>query len=210
VLVAGAACLLLALAILTPWLRSPLGLLSFLGAVAGVAAWAQLDGRGGRERPPLPLCVALALPMWGLLVVLCLGVRAYRIPAGHESAAPALHGGDRFLVDLRERTPERGALVVFRAPDGPDYVRRVVALEGDVVRADAQGVHVNGKLVVPGPSADSPPLTVPPGHCYVAGDDLARARDSRHFGPVENRAIRGRPLYVFWAEAWSRIGTTLR
>jgi signal peptidase I len=215
------ACVTLALS--TGWLRSAPGSLSFLAVVAGIGVWSLVDGRIRRRGEPARLSAAewafLATPAWLFVAVLAvppareavLGLAAYRTPAGHDSMAPALPGGDRFVVDLRARTPSRGDLVVFPSPeDSCMLVKRVVALAGDVVEAGAGGLRVNGEVAVPGEAPPLGALTVPAGRVFAVGDNLARSRDCRHFGPVEIGAIRGRVLYVFWSRTWSRIGTTPR
>ena len=35
---------------------------------------------------------------------------------------------------------------------------------------------------------------VPPGHCWIIGDNLPASRDSRHFGPVPLALVRGKVL----------------
>ncbi len=223
-LVGAAAFVCLLCAVSTAWLRSPTGLLSFLAVVLALAAWSHIDGRRRRGRAaPARMHPAewlfLALPTWLFVTVLLLppardavlGIVAYRTPPGHESMAPTLLGGDRFVVDLRAREPARGDLVVFASPEEPlALVKRVVALEGDVVKADALGIEVNGHLAVAGAADPFGPVTVPKGRVFAVGDNLARSRDTRHFGPVETGTIRGRVLYVFWSRTWSRIGTTPR
>lgn len=41
------------------------------------------------------------------------------------------------------------------------------------------------------------PFRVPPGHVFVLGDHAVRSRDSRHFGPVAETAIRGRAVAIY-------------
>lgn len=72
-------------------------------------------------------------------------VQAFKIPSG--SMVPTLLIGDHLLVNkvvYRFRLPERGDVVVFKFPQDrkTDFIKRVVALPGDVVEL------ADGKLVV--------------------------------------------------------------
>jgi signal peptidase I len=58
-------------------------------------------------------------------------------------------------------------------------------------------------LTPPGPDAprqiaELPKTTIPPGHCYVLGDNRNNCRDSRHFGPIPLADVIGRVEYVYY------------
>ena len=139
-------------------------------------------------------------------------VEAYVTPVSDMS--PTLLKGDRFLVDktaYADTAVEVDDIIVFKSPVDPKkaWVKRVVALAGDTVEIR------NGQLMVNDRARgqqdpeieDFGPVVVPEYNYFVLGDNLARSRDSRHFGVVPNVGVLGRAVSVFWPqESWYRFG----
>lgn len=68
---------------------------------------------------------------------------AYVIPAG--SMWPTLTVGTRVFANRRAKTPERGAVVVFKYPERREqsFVKRIIGLPGDVIRSSDDGLTIN-------------------------------------------------------------------
>ncbi len=124
------------------------------------------------------------------------------------SMMPTLKDGERLLVNklaYRFSKPKHGDVIVFRYPLDPskDYIKRVIGIEGDVIEIRTGRVYRNGQIVEE-PYVFYPGLfnmssfVVPPGTVFVMGDNRQNSEDSRSFGPVELRLIKGRASIVIW------------
>lgn len=103
--------------------------------------------------------------------------------------------------------PQRGELVLFAYQDAL-LIKRVVALGGDEVSVNENGVTVNGSLLTePYATGDDSymsdiayPVRVPPDELFVMGDDRTVSVDSRSstFGTVSTDTVLARPQAVVW------------
>jgi signal peptidase I len=139
--------------------------------------------------------------------------------------------------------PEHGDIVVFKYPmdEDIDYIKRVIGTPGDRIRIEDKQVYRNGepiddpyaqytdkhsfKMVCDGPpngeSMGCPcrdnisEFTVPPGKYFMMGDNRDASKDSRCWGYVDRKLIRGRAWMIYWSWAgigdirWGRIGDTM-
>src|SRR5437763_449971 len=64
------------------------------------------------------------------------------------SMMPTLHDQDRMIVNKLSYeigTPHRFDIIVFHAPEGKDYIKRVIGLPGDRIEYKNDTLYVNGK-----------------------------------------------------------------
>ncbi len=130
--------------------------------------------------------------------------------------------------------PDRGDIIVFRYPEDPDkdFIKRVIAVPGDTVEIRSKIIYVDGAAVKNdvGVHTDSrvlsgainhrdnlKPLTVPAGSYFVMGDNRDNSYDSRFWGFVEERSIKGKAFIIYWSwdsdafgVRWGRIGDLLK
>lgn len=150
-----------------------------------------------------------ALVLQAALLLVILAAFFIRTPqVSGLSMAPHIATGEFVLINTlayRFGTPARGDIVAFEHQgDSPElYIKRVVALPGDVVRVESGTVIVNGKTLdepyVAFKDARSfPEMHVGPHSVYVLGDNRANSEDSRFFGTVDDSALLGRALLALW------------
>lgn len=131
------------------------------------------------------------------------------------SMEPALSDGDRVFFEklgVRRSDLSRFDVVVFKAPEDPDriFIKRIVALPGEVLEASEGVLKVNG-VAVPLPaglqygSLNLEPVVVRGAHYYVLGDNLGESLDSRNWGAVPRDYVLGRVVMRFWPVGSIRI-----
>jgi signal peptidase I len=88
-------------------------------------------------------------------------LEAFQIPSG--AMIPTLLVGDHIFVKKWQHHPEPGDVIVFKYPLDPstDYVKRVVAVGGDVVEMKGEELFVNGKAVARKNAGEACPDGVP-------------------------------------------------
>lgn len=134
-----------------------------------------------------------------------------------DSMMPTLENGDRMIVN-KIGSPERFDIVVFHAPEGKDYIKRVIGVPGDHVEYKDDQLYINGEPI------DEPYLDekkaeiqdgdltwdfklqeldpaleeIPEGHYFVMGDNRRFSKDSRHIGIINEKDLIGKTNIIFW------------
>ncbi len=97
-----------------------------------------------------------------------------------------------------------GQAVGVTPPSTDEFVKRVIALPGEMVEARGGKVYVDGREVVEPylpegtTTSDFSPVEVPDGRVWVMGDNRANSADSRVFGAIPESTIVGRAVVRVW------------
>lgn len=125
-----------------------------------------------------------------------------------QSMEPTLHSAQRVVVEKVTyrfvHGPRHGDIVVLDMPDQTEMlIKRVVGLPGETVEVRGGYTYIDGQQLEepwierPG-GRDYGPLTVPPLHIFVLGDNRGASNDSRSFGPVPIKYVVGHAWFSYW------------
>ncbi|WP_342044306.1 signal peptidase I [Bacillus sp. OTU530] len=143
------------------------------------------------------------------------------------SMMPTLHNRDRMIVNklgYNLGEPKRFDIIVFRATEDKDYIKRVIGLPGDRIEYKNDVLYVNGKAyeepyletykkqVTEGSLTYDFTLeevtgarTVPKGQLFVMGDNRRFSKDSRTIGTISMDQVIGKANIVYWPIKDARI-----
>lgn len=162
------------------------------------------------------------------LIIRTFIVQAFKIPSG--SMLPTLLIGDHILVNkfiygtkipftdkriLQFTKPKRGDIIVFKYPEDPsrDFIKRVIAVEGDIVGGMNKKVVVNRQILEEpyvqhtdnsaigsiSQRDNFGPFIVPKNKYFVMGDNRDQSYDSRFWGYVDIKDIKGKAFIIYWS-----------
>jgi len=127
-------------------------------------------------------------------------------------------GGQRYFYHRFPaiRQPRPGDIIVFRYPVDvrQDFIKRCVAVAGQTVAIRDKVLYVDGvKREEPFAVHDDPrilpreisvrdnfgPYVVPAGHLFMMGDNRDNSSDSRVWGPLPARLIKGKAMFTYFS-----------
>lgn len=171
---------------------------------------------------PIVIAILIALFIRAFIV------QAFKIPSS--SMEPTLQVGDHILVNkfiygikipfvdtkyFKLKSPQRGDIIVFIYPKdrSKDFIKRVVATEGESVEIIRNKIYINDKLLDDPwghyekgswlkylqPMEHYGPTVIPKDSLFVLGDNRDNSQDSRFWGFVNVNAVRGKAFIIYFS-----------
>ncbi|MCE1249085.1 MAG: signal peptidase I [Firmicutes bacterium] len=126
-----------------------------------------------------------------------------------QSMYPSLTTNNRIVINLlayKFHEPRRGEIIVFRCPRNPerDYIKRVIGLPGEEIAIIDGKVFINGRILnepyimktLPDESIET--VRLGKNEIFVMGDNRSNSEDSRSWGALDEKLIKGKAELVFW------------
>lgn len=130
---------------------------------------------------------------------------------------------DKTIIPIKD--PQRDDIVVFKFPEDPkkDFIKRVVGIAGDTIKVVDKKVFVNGNLVnqdafaihtdprmIPmdiQPRDNIMEIKVPAHKLFVMGDNRDHSYDSRFWGFVDLKAVKGKAFMIYFS--WNKESASI-
>jgi len=159
----------------------------------------------------------------------------FRIPT--TSMVPTLVDGDFIIANkfyYKTHDPKPGDVILFELPRNPrqTFIKRVIGKPGDKIEIQAKILFINNKAIYESYAIHTDPLIIPPNaqprdyfgpvivpenHLFVLGDNRDFSSDSRFWGFLPRRSVKGNVSHIYWScdgvnnkVRWNRIGKAVQ
>ena len=114
-----------------------------------------------------------------------------------DSMYDTLKDGDIMLLKKYDKSYKRYDIVVFDR-NGERLIKRVIGLPGEYIECIDGKIYINDKEIEDIDTnlvtSDFNKVYIPENHYYVLGDNRPVSNDSRYFGPVSTKDLKGKVI----------------
>lgn len=116
---------------------------------------------------------------------------------------------DKHILEFNH--PKRFEVIIFKYPEDPkkDFIKRIIGLPGEEIMIRDRQVYINRELLDDrhahftyepkfGHIDNYGPRIIPPDSYFVMGDNRDNSKDSRYWGFLSRRLIKGKALFIYW------------
>lgn len=130
------------------------------------------------------------------------------------SMFPTYQNGEHLIANkvvYRFSKPQKGDVVIFKYSDEQDFIKRVIATPGDKLALKDGKYYLNGQPIDETKYLDptiytsggeylkeGEEITIEEGYYFVSGDNRPHSSDSRSFGPISEKNVKGRVWLVYF------------
>jgi len=130
------------------------------------------------------------------------------------SMDPTYKNGEMLMANkilYKMKNPERGDVIIFKYSETQDFIKRIIGLPGETVMLKDGKLYINGNILEESNYLNSSiytnggeylkegeTITVPEGRYFVCGDNRPHSSDSRTFGPIDAKDIKGKAWIVYF------------
>lgn len=137
------------------------------------------------------------------------------------SMYPTYQNGEYLMANkllYRFKEPKRGDVIIFKYSDTQDFIKRIIGLPGDRVMLKDGHIYINNHIVDESHYLNNSvytnggeyihegeSITIPDNEYFVCGDNRPHSSDSRTFGPISRKNIKGKAWIVYFPFSQFRI-----
>lgn len=132
-----------------------------------------------------------------IIIVIVILIRTFIITpvrVSGDSMYDTLENGDILLLKKYDKSFERYDIVVFDR-NGEQLIKRIIGLPGETIECIDGKIYINNKEIKDIDTNlitnDFDKVKIPSNYYFVMGDDRPVSNDSRYFGPIDKKDIKG-------------------
>ena len=141
--------------------------------------------------------IVKALLPYVIIVIIVVLIRTFLVTpvrVSGDSMHDTLVDGDILLLKKYNKSFERYDIVVFDR-NGEQLIKRIIGLPGEYIECVDGKIYINDALIKDIDTnlvtSDFNKIYIPENHYFVLGDNRPISNDSRYFGPINKKDIKG-------------------